>query len=195
MRAKVKESICFNAGQKLAFINESNLIEGISETSCSSPYIVDHLEALENALRVDFEFTGHDIRQLHEILMRRVMKEDLQDQIGKWRECEVTVGEDRGAPAWLIPRLMQYWCEWGKIHHDSEAWKRHLDFEAIHPFADGNGRVGRILWVVDWLRYGRGPSLISASKRVEYYREIQMWRANKWSSNGSNYEDIITGIL
>ena len=51
----------------------------------------------------------------------------------------------------------------------------HARFEAIHPFEDGNGRVGRLLMVKECLRHGIDPFIIDDKHRGEYNRGIAKW--------------------
>ncbi len=40
---------------------------------------------------------------------------------------------------------------------NDDPWERHCAFEMLHPYMDGNGRTGRLLWVWQTLRLGRDP--------------------------------------
>ena len=50
-----------------------------------------------------------------------------------------------------------------------------LRFEAIHPFQDGNGRVGRLLLFKECLAQGIVPFIITEKLRWYYYRGLQNW--------------------
>jgi Fic family protein len=54
----------------------------------------------------------------------------------------------------------------GKIASD------HYEFEAIHPFFDGNGRVGRLMMLTQLLARGYPPALISVEDRHKYYAAL-----------------------
>ena len=51
----------------------------------------------------------------------------------------------------------------------------HQRFEAIHPFQDGNGRVGRLLLFKECLANGIVPFIITADLKMFYYRGLQRW--------------------
>lgn len=55
----------------------------------------------------------------------------------------------------------------------------HADFEYIHPFQDGNGRVGRLVALKECLRHGIIPFIIEDSKKHFYYRGLSEWKNEK----------------
>ncbi len=52
----------------------------------------------------------------------------------------------------------------------------HVRFEQIHPFQDGNGRVGRLILLKECLKYGITPFIIADDMRKFYYLGLQEWR-------------------
>lgn len=55
----------------------------------------------------------------------------------------------------------------------------HVRFERIHPFQDGNGRVGRLIMFKECLKYGIVPFIIEDNLKMFYYRGLKEWSREK----------------
>ena len=55
----------------------------------------------------------------------------------------------------------------------------HAKFEKIHPFQDGNGRVGRLIMFKECLKYNIVPFIIEDDLKMFYYRGLAEWEAEK----------------
>ncbi len=55
----------------------------------------------------------------------------------------------------------------------------HVKFERIHPFQDGNGRVGRLIMFKECLKYNIVPFIIEDNVKIFYYRGIKEWNNEK----------------
>ena len=55
----------------------------------------------------------------------------------------------------------------------------HVKFERIHPFQDGNGRVGRLIMLKECLKYNIVPFIIEDDLKMFYYRGLREWNHEK----------------
>jgi Fic family protein len=123
----------------------------------------------KNAAKRTFRHT--DILELHRILAGEVMD---QGEAGKYRTIFVRVGRYCPPAADAVSGLMAELLEWWntasrKISPVLSSAILHYRFEAIHPFADGNGRTGRALAL--WELYRRGFDTHHIFSVDEYYWE------------------------
>lgn len=151
----------------LEFLLESNLIE--SEHSIEA--WEDAIKAWEYALTVK-EMRLRNVLKIHEILMHR-----LNPRIaGKIREVDVWVGGRMGmTPKKLKKELHKYFNGIEVLPGPNlvEDFCRisHVEFENIHPFEDGNGRTGRILYNWQRINYQLPIHVIHhGHEQQEYYR-------------------------
>jgi Fic family protein len=112
-----------------------------------------------------------DILELHRILAGEVMD---QGEAGKYRMIAVRVGQYLPPPADAVSGLMFELLEWWntaaqKLSPVLSSAILHYRFEAIHPFADGNGRLGRALAL--WELYRRRFDTHHIFAVDEYFRE------------------------
>lgn len=112
-----------------------------------------------------------DILELHRILAGEVMD---QGEAGSYRTISVRVGDYRPPPPEAVSGLMFELLEWWnqgarELSPVLSSAILHYRFEAIHPFADGNGRTGRALAL--WELYRRGFDTHHIFAVDEYYWE------------------------
>jgi Fic family protein len=128
--------------------------------------------------------THEDVLRLHAIIAGEVMD---QGEAGRYRSLRVRVGPYVPPPPEEVSGLMFELLEWWNKHSSAlspllSSAIVHYRFEAIHPFADGNGRTGRALAL--WELYRRGfdsHHIFSVDEfywedRPRYYEALQAVR-------------------
>ncbi len=68
-----------------------------------------------------------------------------------------------------------------KKHPVEHIAKIHADFEAIHPFGDGNGRVGRLIMIIQLIDCGFAPCIISVNDKAKYYECLEYAQKKSYS--------------
>ena len=123
--------------------------------------VANHAAAMRDATESDSPLSAFLIRQLHERLMTGVRGQDRHP--GAFRRVQVVIGSDRRfvpPPPEHLPDcldVLQAYLLRDDRPFDPlvDAFLCHYQFEAIHPFEDGNGRVGRLLLALCFPRWGR----------------------------------------
>lgn len=155
----------------LEFLIESNLIE--DEKS---------VEAIEDAQKAwEYAMTLKRIDTKNLLAIHRILMERLNPRIaGKIRDVDVWVGGRMGAkPSQLRTKLRKYFFEFNNPLSRSDGLEDstkifHVGFEEIHPFEDGNGRTGRILYNWQRLKYHLPIHVIHhGDEQWEYYKWFQ----------------------
>lgn len=151
----------------IEYFIQSNLIEGVRDPK-ELPKSVDAWKLL----LYQHHLSVWAIHEIHRYIMDELLP---PEDVGCWRRHNVTVG-GRDCPHWSdVPSLMHDWVDkYGEINHTASysldyAKQAHIDFEHIHPFADGNGRTGRMLMWWHEVRRGFVPTLITYEDRWDYY--------------------------
>ena len=153
------------------FIKQSNLIEGVDDEKADA----DSLSAWNRAL-VYGQISFGMITEAH-LLMMENLDEDIAGMIRDASEVNVTVGGISCPDFSEVRDLLRIWVEEAQNVDDRdivnlEEWIKvmHVKFEKIHPFEDGNGRVGRL--VMNWMRVKNGlPILvIKDAEKQNYYQ-------------------------
>lgn len=123
------------------------------------------------------------IKQLHATL-KAGTSDSRKDwfAVGEYKKLPNEVGgQETAAPekvAGLIRNLLdEYNCTSEKTLEDIIDF--HVRFESIHPFQDGNGRVGRLLTFKECLRNNIVPFIISEDLKLFYYRGLREWEHEK----------------
>lgn len=119
------------------------------------------------------------IKQLHAVL-KNGTSDSRQDwfAVGEYKKLPNEVGgRETAAPekvAAAMKKLLSD-CNINKKKTLDDLLDFHYRLEAIHPFQDGNGRVGRLILFKECLRNGIVPFIISDELKLFYYRGLQNW--------------------
>ncbi len=144
--------------------------------------LIEHLEAknhqsalkyLFSKINSNYKITEEFILELHHILMNSI-----RSDAGLYRKHGVRiVGANVPTANYIkIPALMAGLVkEINKTSKDSinHASVIHSKFEQIHPFSDGNGRIGRLILVAMLLKENIAPAIIKKEKKQLYYKCLQ----------------------
>ena len=145
---------------------------------------VHHFRAIDYVIdSADQVLTEDIIKELHYIL-----KHDTKDStldwfaVGDYKKRPNVVGgretaKPKDVPVQMKKLLDEYNAKQDITVDDIIAF--HAEFEKIHPFQDGNGRVGRLIALKECLRFNIVPFLIEDSKKMFYYRGLSEWDHEK----------------
>ncbi len=183
------------------FIFESNAIEGSKLSQAEVNSIVqkkqlkktierreirevkNSIEAFNLIRNNKFKLNQHTIINLHKLLV------DGLDINTGYKKVDIIVNNKKTTPVGHVRSEMNSLLNWLK---DSKKSKRHplaiasdfhQRFEYIHPFEDGNGRVGRLLFNFVLSQYGYPPILFLYQNRRSYFSALNQaddGRKNKW---------------
>ena len=145
---------------------------------------VHHFRAIDYVIDIaEDELTEDIIKHLHYIL-----KHDTKDSTLGWfavgdykKRANVVGGRETSKPSEVHEQmkalLEKYNSKETVVIED--IFELHAEFEYIHPFQDGNGRVGRLVALKECLRHNVIPFIIEDSKKNYYYRGLSEWRNEK----------------
>ena len=143
--------------------------------------LVEHLEAINHATILKDLFSGKYIPPINESLIKeihRVLMQGIRDDAGQYSKQQRGIrGVDLSLPhPDDIPEEMNLFfskvnsCRKHPIEHIA---KMHADFEAIHPFGDGNGRIGRLIMIIQLINNGYVPCVITVEEKARYYESLE----------------------
>jgi len=148
--------------QEIEFLNESNRIENVTDAISfkQAAFAWQYLRE-EKELSIGTILKTHKILMLHSNLM--------PDQKGYFRHIQVYIAGREGIRHELIRSEIDSWVRFAN-GYPAQWYPHHVKFEHIHPFVDGNGRVGRMLLNWQRLKAGLDILVIKYDERSEYYK-------------------------
>ena len=152
-----------------AAVNVDDVVEAVNHFRCID-YIIDH---------ADEKLTEDFIKQLH-LLLKNGTSDSRRDwfTVGDYKRLPNEVGGmETCAPEDVHREMKSLLKNYHAVrrHAFEGILDFHVRFEAIHPFQDGNGRVGRLLMFKECLCNGFVPFIITDELKMFYYRGLREW--------------------
>lgn len=157
-------------GTESGFVKVDDIVETVNHFKCIDLIIEKAKKPITEAL----------VKELH-----RTLKSGTTDAreswfaVGDYKKLPNTVGDMYTATPEEVPEKMkELLFEYNSQRNKSldELLDFHYRFECIHPFQDGNGRIGRLLLFKECLKYNIVPFIIDEELKLFYYRGLKEWK-------------------
>ncbi len=123
------------------------------------------------------------IKRLHRVLKSNTSQAQKEwFNVGEYKEFPNQVGGKETTAPKLVPEAMNNLLSWYNSIKDKtleEILEFHYRFECIHPFQDGNGRVGRLIMFRECLKNNIVPFIVFDKIKAQYYEGLSKWKTDK----------------
>lgn len=168
------------------YIFETNTI-GVGEKTVNVDDIIEtanHFQCVDFIIeKVNAGLTEKYIKELHAILKTGTSDARLSwFAVGDYKRRPNEVGGKETAKPSEVPRQMKELLQSYNQRKEKtleDILEFHVNFEKIHPFQDGNGRVGRLLMFKECLKYHIVPFIIEDEEKLYYYRGLNEWQQER----------------
>ena len=145
---------------------------------------VNHFRAIDYIIDIAEEPLSESIiKKIHGILKQGTKDSNLEwFAVGDYKKRpNVVGGRDTASPKDVASKVQSLLAEYNSLKSVAfnDIVEFHYKFERIHPFQDGNGRVGRLIAFNECLKNNIVPFLIEDSKKMYYYRGLAEWENDK----------------
>lgn len=173
--------------EQTRYIYETNTLLADKDTVTDIDDIIEttnHFKLFDYMLDVaDKKITEKMIKEFHKIL-KQGTSDSKKDwfAVGDYKKLANEVGGLKTSSPKNVEKDMQKLLEWYnslKKVTIKEIIEFHVRFEIIHPFQDGNGRVGRLIAFKECLKHNIVPFIILDRDKLFYYRGLNQYQTNK----------------
>ncbi|MBQ9879091.1 MAG: Fic family protein [Clostridia bacterium] len=156
-----------------ASVNVDDILETVNHFRCID-LIIDHAKR---------PLTETMIKQLH-LLLKSGTSDSRKNwfAVGAYKRLPNEVGgRATAAPENVSAKMKELLSAYEKLETVTfdDLLDFHYRFESIHPFQDGNGRVGRLILFKECLRNGIVPFIIEDDMKLYYYRGLSEWENDR----------------
>ena len=160
-------------GMENEVLNVDDVIETANHFRCID-LIIDNAKAL---------LTEKFIKELH-LILKNGTSDSRKDgfAVGDYKKLPNEVGGMNTAlPEEVADKMKALLAEYNSRKEKTfeDILDFHVKFERIHPFQDGNGRVGRLIMFKECLKYNIVPFIIEDNLKMFYYRGLKEWNNEK----------------
>lgn len=154
-------------------LNVDDVIETANHFRCID-MIIDNAKAT---------LTENFIKKLH-LVLKNGTSDSRKDWfvVGDYKKLPNEVGGmETALPEEVADRMKKLLSEYNNQEEKTleDILNFHVKFECIHPFQDGNGRVGRLIMFKECLKYNIVPFIIEDNLKMFYYRGLKEWNNEK----------------
>ena len=154
-------------------LNVDDVIETANHFRCID-MIIDYAKAT---------LTENFIKKLH-LVLKNGTSDSRKDWfvVGDYKKMPNEVGGmETALPEEVADRMKKLLSEYNNQEEKAleDILNFHVKFECIHPFQDGNGRVGRLIMFKECLKYNIVPFIIEDNLKMFYYRGLKEWNNEK----------------
>jgi Fic family protein len=168
------------------YIFETNTI-GATDGTMNVDDIVEtanHFKCIDMIItQAKYQLSEKFIKELHQTLKSGTSDSRLDwFAVGDYKRMPNEVGgKETTPPEQVADEIKKLLAEYNAVKDKTleEIIDFHVRFESIHPFQDGNGRVGRLIMFKECLRNGIVPFIIDDDMKLFYYRGLHEWSGEK----------------
>ena len=160
-------------GVEKEVLNVDDVIETANHFCCIDMIIDNAKAALTEKL----------LKELH-LILKNGTSDSRKDwfAVGDYKKMPNEVGGmDTALPEEVVDKMKALLAEYNRKEEKTfeDILNFHVKLERIHPFQDGNGRVGRLIMFKECLKYNIVPFIIEDNLKMFYYRGLKEWNNEK----------------